>query len=65
MFDLTILDYIYILVILASTVWATIRGGVYETIATLSWIIAAISARLISPSLDKLLQQWYLKWPFR
>lgn len=59
MFDLTILDYIYILVILASTVWATIRGGVYETIATLSWIIAAISARLISPSLDKLLQQWF------
>ena len=59
MFDLTILDYIYILVILASTVWATIRGGVYETIATLSWIVAAISARFISPSLDKLLQQWF------
>lgn len=59
MFDLTILDYIYILVILASTVWATIRGGVYETIATLSWIVAAISARFISPSLDKLLQEWF------
>lgn len=59
MFDLTILDYIYILVILASTIWATVRGGVYETIATLSWIIAAISARFISPSLDKLLQEWF------
>jgi membrane protein required for colicin V production len=59
MFDLTILDYIYIFVILASTVWATVRGGVYETIATLSWIIAAISARFASPSLDKLLQKWF------
>lgn len=59
MFDLTVLDYIYILVILASTVWATIRGGVYETIATLSWVIAAISARFASPLLDKQLQKWF------
>ena len=59
MFDLTLLDYIYILVILASTVWATIRGGVYETIATISWIVAAISARFASPWLDGLLQKWF------
>ncbi len=59
MFDLTILDYIYIFIILASTVWATIRGGVYETIATISWIVAAISARFASPWLDGLLQKWF------
>ena len=59
MFDLTILDYVYILVILASTIWATVRGGVYETIATLSWIIAAVTARFVSPFLDKQLQQWF------
>ena len=59
MFDLTTLDYIYVGVILASTVWATIRGGVYETIATLSWVVAAISARFASPWLDKLLQLWF------
>lgn len=59
MFDLTILDYIYVVIILASTVWATVRGGVYETIATLSWIIAAISARFASPFLDGLLQKWF------
>ena len=59
MFDLTILDYIYIFIILASTVWATIRGGVYETIATLSWVVAAISARFASPYLDGLLQKWF------
>ena len=59
MFDLTILDYIYVAIILASTVWATIRGGVYETIATLSWVVAAISARFVSPYLDGLLQKWF------
>lgn len=59
MFDLTLLDYIYIVVILASTVWATIRGGVYETIATLSWVVAAITARFTSPYLDGLLQKWF------
>ena len=59
MFDLTILDYIYIFIILASTVWATVRGGVYETIATLSWVVAAISARFASPYLDGLLQKWF------
>ena len=59
MFDLTVLDYIYIFIVLASTVWATIRGGVYETIATLSWVVAAISARFASPYLDTLLQKWF------
>ena len=49
MFDLTILDYIYIGVVLGSTIWATVRGGVYETIASLSWVVAAISARFASP----------------
>lgn len=59
MFDLTILDYIYIVIILASTIWATVRGGIYETIATMSWVVAAISARFASPFLDKQLQQWF------
>ena len=59
MFDLTILDYIYIVIVLASTVWATIRGGVYETIATLSWVIAAVAARFFSPMLDGWLQNWF------
>ncbi len=59
MFDLTSLDYIYIGVILASTIWATIRGGIYETVATLSWVVAAITARFVSPMLDGLLQRWF------
>ena len=56
MFDLTLADYIYVGVLLASTIWATVRGGVYETIATLSWILAAISARFASPWVDRLIQ---------
>jgi len=59
MFDLTSLDYVYIIVLLASTVWATIRGGVYETIATLSWVAAAIAARFASPWLDGVFQTWF------
>lgn len=59
MFDLTTLDYIYIVIVLASTVWATIRGGVYETVATLSWVVAAVVARFVSPLLDELLQSWF------
>ena len=59
MFDLTILDYIYIVIVLASTVWATIRGGVYETIATLSWIAAAVAARFGAPIVDGWLQSWF------
>lgn len=59
MFDLTTLDYVYVGVVLASTIWAFFRGGVYETVATLSWVIAAISARFASPWLDKMLQSWF------
>ncbi len=59
MFDLTTLDYIYVGVVVASTVWATIRGGIYETVATLSWVVAAVTARFVSPWLDKLLQSWF------
>lgn len=59
MFDLTTLDYIYIAIVLASTVWATIRGGVYETVATASWIIAAVTARFVSPMLGNIFQQWF------
>lgn len=56
MLDLTTLDYIYVGVIIVSTVWATIRGGVYETVATLSWVVAAFAARFVSPLCDRLLQ---------
>lgn len=59
MFDLTTLDYIYVGVVLASTIWATIRGGVYETVATISWIVAAVTARFVSPMLDTLFQHWF------
>lgn len=59
MFDLTLLDYIYVGILLASTIWATIRGGIYETVATLSWVVAAITARFVSPMLDGLLQSWF------
>ena len=59
MFDLTSLDYIFVGVVLASTIWAFIRGGVFETVATLSWVVAAFAARFASPWLDKLLQSWF------
>lgn len=59
MFDLTIMDYVYVVVVVVSTIWATIRGGIYETIATMSWVAAAITARFVSPFLDKLLQNWF------
>lgn len=59
MLDLTTLDYIYVGVVVASTIWATIRGGVYETVATLSWVIAAFAARFVSPLFDRLLQMWF------
>lgn len=59
MFNLTFLDYIYVAIVIGSTIWATVRGGIYETIATLSWVVAAIAARFISPYLDGLFQQWF------
>ena len=59
MLDLTSLDYIYVGVLVASTIWAAVRGGIYEMVATLSWVIAAFAARFISPLLDGLLQDWF------
>lgn len=59
MFDLTVLDYVYVGLLLISTVWASIRGGVYETVATGSWIAAALAARFISPWLDGVFQGWF------
>ena len=59
MFDLTGLDYVYVAVVLASTIWATLRGGIFETVATMSWVVAAVAARFASPVLDKLLQSWF------
>ena len=59
MFGLTWLDYTYVAILLASTVWATIRGGIYETVATLSWVVAAVTARFVSPMLNGLLQSWF------
>lgn len=59
MFNLGFFDYIYILVVLVSTIWATVRGGVYETIATLSWVVAAVTSKYLSPLLDKQFQIWF------
>ena len=59
MLDLTVLDYVYVLVVIVSAIWATVRGGIYETIATISWVIAAFAARFVSPYLDGLLQKWF------
>lgn len=59
MLDLTTLDYVYVGVVVASTIWATIRGGIYETVATLSWVVAAVAARFASPWLDGVFQQWF------
>jgi membrane protein required for colicin V production len=59
MFDLTTLDYIYVGLVLASTVWASVRGGVYETVTMVSWIVAALVARFVSPYLNGLFQSWF------
>lgn len=59
MLNLTVLDYMYVVIVIGSTIWATIRGGVYETIATMSWVVAAIAARFASPYLDGFLQKWF------
>lgn len=59
MLDLTWLDYGYVLIAIGSTIWATVRGGIYETIATMSWVISAFAARFASPYLDKILQGWF------
>ena len=59
MFDLTTLDYVYVGLVLASTVWASIRGGVYETVTMFAWLIAALAARFVSPFLGGLFQSWF------
>ena len=59
MLDLKVLDYIYVAIVVMSAIWATVRGGIYETIATISWVVAAIAARFVSPYLDELLQKWF------
>ena len=59
MFDLVTFDFIFIGIILVSTIWASIRGGVYETVATLSWVVAAVTARFVSPFLDSTFQGWF------
>jgi len=57
MIDFTLLDYVYIGVALASTLWAFSRGGVYELVATISWLAAAIASRFVSPWLNEVFQQ--------
>ncbi|MDR0449497.1 MAG: CvpA family protein [Rickettsiales bacterium] len=51
-----LLDYIFIGVMLASTLWAFARGGVFELVATTSWILAALAARFVSPKLELQIQ---------
>ncbi|MDR1826364.1 MAG: CvpA family protein [Rickettsiales bacterium] len=54
--DFTLFDYLYIGVAVASTVWAFGRGGVYELVATISWLVAAIVSRFVSPELNGIFQ---------
>jgi membrane protein required for colicin V production len=56
MLDFFLTDYLFVGIILASTIWAFIRGGVFETVATMSWILAAVAARFVSPKLELQLQ---------
>jgi len=56
-FDLTILDFLFFGVIIISTLWAFARGGVFETVATTSWIVSAVAARFVSPWLETQIQQ--------
>ena len=57
MTDFTLLDYIYFAVVFGSTIWAFARGGVFEMVATFSWLVAAVTSRFISPELNILLQR--------
>jgi uncharacterized membrane protein required for colicin V production len=57
MSDFTLLDYIYIGIAVGSTIWAFVRGGVYEMVATISWMAAAFASRFISPWLNDFLQK--------
>jgi membrane protein required for colicin V production len=57
MADFTLFDYVYIGVAIGSTVWAFVRGGVYELVATISWLAAAITSRFVSPWLNEVFQK--------
>ncbi|MDR2770120.1 MAG: CvpA family protein [Rickettsiales bacterium] len=59
MSDFTLLDYVYIAVSIGSVAWAFVRGGVYEMVATLSWLVAAITSRFVSPVLNDLFQKLF------
>ncbi|MDR2269201.1 MAG: CvpA family protein [Rickettsiales bacterium] len=59
MTDFTLFDYLYIGVAIASTIWAFVRGGVYEFVATLSWLVAAFTSRFVSPWLNGIFQQLF------
>ena len=59
MIDLTLFDYLYAGVAIASTAWAFGRGGVYELVATISWLVAAITSRFVSPELNEIFQKMF------
>ena len=59
MTDLTLFDYIYVVVTFGSILWAFIRGGVYELVATFSWLAAALASRFVSPWLNEVFQKWF------
>jgi len=55
--DFTLFDYAYFAVAILSTAWAFMRGGVYELVATISWLVAAVLSRFISPGLNEFFQK--------
>jgi membrane protein required for colicin V production len=57
--DFTLFDYIYIAVAIGSTIWAFGRGGVYELVATFSWLVAALASRFASPWLNEFFQKMF------
>lgn len=59
MIDFTLFDYLYVGVAIISTIWAFVRGGVYELVATTSWLVAALASRFVSPWLNVIFQQLF------
>ncbi|MDR1071187.1 MAG: CvpA family protein [Rickettsiales bacterium] len=57
MTDFTLFDYIYFGVAFGSTIWAFVRGGTYEMVATISWAAAAFASRFASPWLNDFFQK--------
>jgi membrane protein required for colicin V production len=57
--DFTLIDYLYIAVAFISTIWAFSRGGVYELVATMSWVVAALLSRFLSPDINEFLQKTF------